>query len=94
MIAASYPRTGRWMWGSGARSRVACQEAGAARGADRALAVRVGAGGALRHQPVDVGRVDVAVAERADGVPALLVGADPQYVGRLGRTGCSHRAIL
>ena len=70
------------------------QKAGAAGGADRRLAERVGARRPLRRQAVDVGRVDMAITERGDGIPALLIGADPKHIGRLGRIGRRHPAVL
>ena len=59
------------------------EEAGAARLAHRALAVRPGECHAVRTQLVDDRRVDVRVVQAVDGVLALLVGADPQDVGKL-----------
>ena len=57
------------------------QEAGAAGRADRILTVGVGKGNACADQPVDVGRVGPVIAERMDGVVALLIGANPQDIG-------------
>ena len=59
------------------------EEAGPGGGADGGLAVGVGEGHPLPHQAVEGGRADVGVAQGPDGVPALLVGAVPQDVGRL-----------
>ena len=64
----------------------ASEESGAAGRADWRLAVSVFEGNAARDKPIDVWRADVLVSERANGVPTLLVGADPQYVRA--RVGC------
>ena len=71
---------------------------GAARHAHRrhgaAHDVGTGEGGARAHQPVQVGRVDVGVAERADGVEALVVGEEEQDVGpRSGHGGNVTRKL-
>ena len=64
------------------RGRIhAGQEACPAGSADRRLAVGVLERDAARDQTVDVRRADVPVSERADRVPALLVGTDPKDVG-------------
>ena len=60
------------------------QKAGAAGRADRTLTEGVSEGRARGHEPVEIGRADVRVAQRADGVEALLVGAVPQDVGPAG----------
>ena len=56
------------------------EEARSARRADRALAVGVGKGDAFRDQAVNVGRTDTVVSQRTNGVPTLLVRADPHDV--------------
>ena len=63
------------------RDRVlAAQERRPARRADRALAVGPVERRPLRRQPVDVRRPGARMAEEGQGVPALLVGADPEDV--------------
>ena len=59
------------------------QKAGAAGRADGALTEGVSKGRARGHEAVEVGRADVRIAERADRIEALLVGAVPQNVGPL-----------
>ena len=58
------------------------QKAGPAGGADGTLAVGVAEGHALSHQAVNVWRGNVPVAQGGDGVIALLIGANPEDVGR------------
>ena len=57
------------------------QERGPRRGADRALCIRARERDAFRAQAVEERCRDVALAERRDRVPALLVGAIPEDVG-------------
>ncbi len=54
------------------------------RRADRALTESVCQSDPLAQQPVDVRRADMWIAQRGDCVPTLLVGADPENVGRVG----------
>ena len=60
------------------------KETGTAGGADGALHEGVGEDGGFLHELVDARSVDVGVAEPADGVEPLLVGAVPDDVGRFG----------
>ena len=57
------------------------QKAGAARLAHRALAVGAAEGHALLAQPVEDRRLEVRIVQAANGVIALLIGADPEDVG-------------
>ena len=61
-----------------------CRTAG---GADRALGVRLGERHALANQVVNARSVDVRVAQRADGVVPLLVGANPEHIRPCARHG-------
>ena len=68
------------------------QEAGAARRADRALAIGAFEGDAGLHKAVDIWRSQLPVVERADRVVALLIGAYPKYIRFAGVHGCSRFA--
>ena len=71
---------------SGARI-AAGEEAGAGRGTDGGLAECVFEEDAGAGEGVEVGGVDEGVAVAAEGVVALLVGADPEEVGAFGHDG-------
>ena len=60
---------------------VASKETGSGRGAGGGGDVALVEGDAFLHQSIEIGRVDVIVAGRADGVEALLVGDDEYDVG-------------
>ena len=63
-------------------ARVAAgEEAGPARRADGALAEGAGEGNAFFDEPVQVGRVDVGIAEGVNCVEPLLVGTEPENIG-------------
>ena len=64
----------------GGRRLAAGADRVAGRHAHRAGGVGVGEAHPAPHQPVQVGRVDVAVAERGDRVEPLLVGHDEEDV--------------
>jgi len=65
------------------------QKSGARRRADRTLGIGAVERHAVGHQRVDGVGADMRIAQRMDGVPALLVGAVPQNVG----ADCSHRRV-
>ena len=66
------------MYGTGIKPG---EKAGTTGRAYRALAVSVCKCYALGAEAVEVGRLDVFIAEGVDGVVALLIGADPEDVG-------------
>ncbi len=57
------------------------KKAGTAGGAYGALAIGMVKSHATLYQAVNVRRANMFIAQAANGVPALLVGADPEYVG-------------
>ena len=59
----------------------ASQKTGAAGRADWRLAVGMREGGGFTGEAVEIGRADMRIAQRADGVKALLVAAIPEDVG-------------
>ena len=59
----------------------ACHETRAARRADRALAVGVSERDSLAYETIDGGSLDMGIAEGADGIKSLLIGAVPEDVG-------------
>ncbi len=66
------------------RARIqAGQKTRPARGADRTLRIGAGKRHAVSAQAVEMGRVNRRVAQRADGVVALLIGCNPENIGRL-----------
>ena len=62
------------------------EKGGAARRANRALAIGAREGGAVGGQGVEVRCADMRITQRGDGVRPLLVGADPQNVWWLRHT--------
>ncbi len=70
------------------------EEGGPRRRADRRLAIGVGEGRAALHQRIDRRRRDMRVAERADRVEALLVGAEPEDVGSILAHGCLSSLVV
>ena len=66
------------MYGTGVKPG---EKAGTTGRAYRALAVGLCECYALGAEAVEVGRVNVFIAEGVDGVVALLIGADPEDVG-------------
>jgi hypothetical protein len=69
---------------AGGAGIAAGEERGAAGGADGRLAEGIGEGGALRGELVYVRGMDEGIPERLEGIEALLVGAEPENVGRSG----------
>ena len=59
----------------------ACHETRAARRADRALAVGVSERDSRAYETIDGGSLDMRIAEGADGIKSLLIGAVPEDVG-------------
>jgi len=51
------------------------------------LAVGTGKGGAFFNEGIDVGCADMGVAQRVQGVRALLIGANPKDIGLIGHVG-------
>ena len=66
------------MYGAGIKSGEKARPTGRAY---RALAVGMCECDALGAKAVEVGCLDVFIAEGVDGVVALLIGADPEDVG-------------
>ena len=66
------------VYGAGIKSR---EKAGTAGRAYRALAVGMCECDALGAKAVEVGCLDVFIAEGVDGVVALLICADPEDIG-------------
>ena len=69
-------------------ARIACatwvepgHNTGSARGANRALAIRVGKTHAGMNEAIQRRRSDMRVSQRADGIKALLIGAVPKDIG-------------
>lgn len=59
----------------------ACHETRTARRADRALAVGVSERDSLAYETIDGGSLDMRIAEGADGIKSLQIGAVPEDVG-------------
>ena len=65
------------MYGTGIH---AGKKTGPTRRADWTLAIGASEGRARFHQAVYMGRRYMIIAQRADGIVALLVGAYPEYI--------------
>ena len=63
------------------RGITAAQKACAAGGTNGILAICPGKGNALRAQLIQIGCVNIGIAQRMDGIPALLVRCQPENIG-------------
>ncbi len=63
-------------------ARISAREKGCATGrANRTLAIRPRKCHSIGYQRVNIRRIDQGIPKSANGVPALLIGANPENIG-------------